>query len=401
MALIAVTHHQQMQPRVMTLVHDSHTYGGMELHMLMVLKYLDPARYTPTVYVPGYTEPYWTTPQQFINEIQEMGVKLLRPPHPGRLPGISFARDLFHTRQLFKQAGVNIVHIHTNHPKGARKATIAARMAGVGAVLRSEHLPPTHFGLTAAVRHSTRLFDMLTDCVIAGSQACYDEQVAAMGRKKVHLSFYGIELDRFNPSHDVQEAKRRLGLSPSLPVVGAIGRLSELKGHTYFIKAAERVLKKYGPVNFVLVGDGPLRQELTEQVAASGLGPYFHFAGYQKDTIPYMEAIDVAVMPTSINEGISLAMLEFMAMGKPMVATDDPSFSETVVDGESGLIVPKRDSEALAGGILTMLREPELAHTLRREALRLVHGRFNIRRQVSELMDLYDFYLQTPQRARV
>lgn len=389
MAVMA-THRRMSRPRVVTLVHDSHTYGGMELHMLMLLRYMDRTRYTPSVYVPGYTEQYWSTPQQFIDEVLALDVPLLRPSHPGHTKGLSFARDVARTRRLLRQASTDVIHIHTNHPRGGRKVTIAAKLAGVQAIVRSEHLPPTHFGLTPWTKRSTQLFDTMTDSLITGSRACFDEQIHEMGRKNVRLSFYGIELDRFSPNHDTHAAKLRLGLDPALPVVGAIGRLSELKGHTYFISAAERALKEYGPLNFLLVGDGPLRQQLTEQVSSSGLGEHFHFAGYQKNTIPFMEAVDIAVMPTSINEGISLAMLEFMAMGKPVIATDDPSFEETIVNGESGLIVPKRDSNALAAATLQLLRDAELASSLRREALALVHTRFNIRRQVDEMMALYD-----------
>jgi glycosyltransferase involved in cell wall biosynthesis len=278
--------------------------------------------------------------------------------------------------------------------------TIGARLAGVGTIVRSEHLPPTHFGLTAGTKLSAWLLDTMTDCIIAGSRACYDEQVGTMGRKKVRLSRYGIELDRFDPQHDVSAAKRSLGLDPALPVIGAIGRLAELKGHTYYIQAAARIVKEFGPANFLLVGDGPLLPQLTEQVARANLGQYFCFAGYQRDTIPFMQAMDLAVMPSSINEGISLAMLEFMAMGKPVIATDDPSFEETVVDGVSGLIVPKRDGNALASAILRLLRDASLAGVLRTEALRLVHTRFSIRRQVEDLMDLYDSYLGALEHAR-
>ncbi len=112
----------------------------------MPLRYMDRQRYAPAVYVPGYTEPFWATPQHFIDKAESLDLPILRPPHPGRIPGLSMQRDLLNTRALFRRADVDVVHIHTNHPNGARKVTVAARMAGVPTVVRSEHLPPTHLG---------------------------------------------------------------------------------------------------------------------------------------------------------------------------------------------------------------------------------------------------------------
>ena len=86
-----------------------------------------------------------------------------------------------------------------------------------------------------------------------------------------------------------------------------------------------------------------------------GLGSQFHFAGFQPDTVPYIQAMDIAVM-SSISEGISLAMLEFMAMGKPVVATREPSFEETIVHNKSGLLVALQDSDGLAAGIVISVR---------------------------------------------
>lgn len=386
--------HRNGQPRQLVFVHDSNTFGGMELHMLLLLRYLDRRRYEPGVYVPGYTEKDWATPQRFIDEVKALGIPILRPPHPGFTPGMSTLRDVFDTSRLLRGNRTHLMHIHTNHPRGARKIQVAGKLAGVKAIVRSEHLPPTHFGLTAATRILTPVFDRMTSCLIAGSQACFAEQVEIMRRRNVHLSIYGVELDRFDPQHDVADAKRRLGLDPAIPVVGAIGRLSELKGHRYFIDAAAQVRQEYGqPINFLLVGDGPLRQELESQVDRLGLRDCFRFAGFQSDTVPFMQATDIATMPTSIDEGISLAMLEYMAMGKPMIATNDPSFEETVVHGQSGLIVTKKDSKELAQAITSLLCDRQLAERLRNAALEIVHKHFNIRRQTDEMMDLYDSLL--------
>jgi Glycosyltransferase len=378
-------------PLPVAFVHDTNVYGGVELHVLMLLRYLDTRRYTPAVVVPGYTDIHRSSPQRFIDETAALGVPILRPPHPGDQAVVSFLRDVSNLRRLFREHGTRVVHVHTCRPEGARKAIIAARLAGVPAVLRSEHVPPS-LEMKRHTRTIIKPIDRMTDYVVVGSEVCREEQIRLLARdpKKVHLAYYGIELDRFNPEHDVRAAKIKAGLDPDLPVVGAIGRLAEMKGHTYLIDAAARIVKEYGPVQFLIVGDGPLNQPLKEQVARLGLEKYFHFAGFQANTIPFMEATDIATMPSALNEGISLAMLEYMAMGKPMVSSDELSFKETVEDGVSGIIVPMRDADGLAEGILTLLRDPELAARIAQNGLNRVRDTFNIRWQAENLMSLYD-----------
>ena len=93
------------------------------------------------------------------------------------------------------------------------------------------------------------------------------------------------------------------------------------------------------------------------------------FAGFQEDAVPYMQAMDVVVMP-SLWEGFSISMQEFMALGKPMVVSDHHSFKEAMVDGEHGLIVPMRDGPALADGVLRLLKDPGLRVALGAAACR-------------------------------
>lgn len=393
-----------MTTRRVVFAHDTNAYGGMEVHVELMLSRLDRDRYEPAVYVPGFTEAEWSSPQRFLDAVERLGVPILRPPHPGHRVGVSFARNTIAIARLLRSYGADIVHVHTNVPNRPKAVHLAARLAGVPCVVRSEHLPPSHFGVDRSTKVTARGLAAISDAVVVGSESCRIEQIDLLGRsaRLVRLLEYGIDTSRFDPDTNPVVAKRALGFDPEIPIVGAIGRLAPLKGHRYLIDAVPRIIEAVGAVRVVIVGDGALRRELAAQVAALGLIDVVTFAGYQADTAPYIAAMDVATMPTSIDEGVSLAMLEFMAMRRPVVATDDPSFGETIVNGESGLIVPKGESEPLADAIISLLLDRRHAESIAAAGRRVVVERFDVQRQAEGLMDLYDELLDgSPRRASV
>lgn len=371
-------------------VHDTNEFGGIELFMLKLARHCDRARYDVAVMVPGYRDPFRSSPQEFIDLVHRSGIRLLRPPDPGEEPGWSFWNDIRNLYRLLRENKIDLVHVHTPSPHRAIKVTLAAKLARVPLV-RSEHLPPSFWRLDSPrVRWGARVVGWLSDRIVPGSRACYREQVELLGRpaRKLNELSYGIELQRFDPAHDVRAAKTALGLDPATPLVGKIARLSPEKGYVYLIDAAALVLGEYGPVNFLLVGEGRQRAELEAAVRERGIADRVVFTGFVPDTVPYMQAMDVAVM-SSVNEGVSLAMLELLAMGKPMVASTEASFVETVRHEEEALLVPLADSRALADGILRLLRDRGLARRLSAAALRRAKD-FDIGTSTERHMSLYE-----------
>jgi L-malate glycosyltransferase len=115
---------------------------------------------------------------------------------------------------------------------------------------------------------------------------------------------------------------------------------------------------------------------------------HVHFAGFQQDVLPFLQAADVGAMP-SLFEVFSLAMLEFMALGKPVVAFDHPSFLEAMRPGREGLIVPTGQSHSLAEALVRVLDGPELARSLGTAAARRVRSNFTIDRLAADMAQLY------------
>ena len=377
-------------------VYEGVAYGGTEEYILMMLRYLDRNRYTPIVVTSGYN--YRFLPHQFVDKVDELRVPRLHTAIEQHSRLGSSIGDILNTTRLFRDTQTDIVHIHNQRPDGGRRATIAACLARVRGVIRSEHLPPSS-NLKPWSRMLLKPQDWLTDYIVAGSDACWHEQIELAGRspRKTRRIFYGIEVDRFQPNHDVATAKREFGLDPAIPTVGIIARLAPEKGHVYFFDAAARVIREYGPVNFLVVGTGRLEAELRAQVNKLGIEQYVHFLGFANDTIPFIRAMDITAM-SSVSEGISLAMLEFMAMAKPVVATAEPSFAETIVDGESGVLVELKNADALAEGMMRVLRDPEFAAAISRGAYERVRAEFDINGNINRFMELYERLVQPAAR---
>jgi glycosyltransferase involved in cell wall biosynthesis len=370
--------------------HDSHGFGGMELYLFRLIGHLDPDRFTCALLVPGFRSENRSSPDEVVDEARARGIPVLRPPDPGSTPGLGSARELAATVGILRRHRPDVVHIHTCRPTGARRVTVAARLAGVPGLVRSEHFPP---GVTATATDWWRVrpFDWATDRIVTGSDGDRADQLSLLRRPsdKVVRLHNSIPLDGLDPDHDVCAAKVRLGLDPGVPVITNVGRLVEQKGQRHLIEALPRVIERCGPVNAVIVGDGPLHGALDGLARRLGVADAVHLVGFQDDVTPYLRAADVASMP-SLFEVFSLAMLEMMALGKPVVASDHSSFTEAITHEREGLIVPREDSGALADALVRLLGDPRLRQSLGAAAAARVRAQFGIERLAGEVMDLYD-----------
>ena len=375
------------------LVHDSNVFGGMEAYMLRLARFLSASHYRPHFLIPGYNDVYRASPQRLIDEANALGIPVLQPPHPGDIPGISTLKDIINIRRAFKHAEIDVAHIHTNHPESARKMMIAARLAGIRAIVRTEHLPPSFYGHTDRLR-SIHLFDRYMDRLITVSEANRREQVELFKRdaRKTVCIHCGIELERFNPCHDTVAAKRSLGLDPTVPVVGMVGRLCPQKGQSYLLDAAARVIRQVGEVNFLLVGEGPDEPDLRAMAAELGIHERVHFAGFQSDPVPYMEAMDIAVL-SSISEGLPLTLMEYMTLQKACVVTDLPCYQGVVEDHKNGIIVAMKSGEAFAEGLVSVLEDPLLRSKLAVSARLFALQMFSMETNTRQTLALYDSLL--------
>ncbi len=172
---------------------------------------------------------------------------------------------------------------------------------------------------------------------------------------KVRIVPNGVDPEKIKPSENQAELKRQFGLGEA-PVVLFVGALIPRKGLSFLVEAAKQVAKTHGDVRFVLVGDGPLKTQLTVDLAANNLSGNFLFkSGLTEESLAKMYGCaDVFVLP-SIQEGQGIVLLEASAAGKPVVAFDIGGVNEAVVNGETGLLVNRGSSGELAEALLKLL----------------------------------------------
>ena len=199
---------------------------------------------------------------------------------------------------------------------------------------------------------------------------------------------YGVDLDLYSCRNGVKK-REELNLNAFDPVIGVVGHLSEVKGHTYLIEAAPKICKKFPDVKFVFAGSGPQRETLEKQVKNLNLSSNFHFLGVRRDIPELLNIIDIFVLP-SLFEGLPNVILEAMASSKPVVASAVGGIPEAVQHQVTGLLVPPKDPDALADAILKMLADREWATNMGKEGRKRVEEFFSIENEVKKIQQVYD-----------
>ena len=171
----------------------------------------------------------------------------------------------------------------------------------------------------------------------------------------------GIDTRRFCPA-DRSAARRELGLDENTRLLGIVATLRSWKGHDDLLDAFARLAAP--EAQLLIVGDGPRRQALEEKTKAMGLGRRVRFTGQQRNPERWLQALDIFCLPSYANEGVPQALLQAMLVGLPIVTTPIGSITEAIVDHETGLIVPPRDTAALAQALARLIADPELAARL-------------------------------------
>jgi sugar transferase (PEP-CTERM/EpsH1 system associated) len=304
-----------------------------------------------------------------------------------RNPGF-ITRDLL---SLFARVRPHIVH---SRNWTSIEAVLAARLARIPAIVHSEHgrdvLPFTSEPLRR--RLFRRACYGLADRVFAVSRSLKQELVSTLGISEdlFKVIYNGVDTRLFCPSSEKRNAQRKnLGISETKVVVGCVGRLDLVKDHVTVLRAAEIAVNQGSDLLVILVGDGPQRDPLEQQVKAMpALRNRVIFGGRTFDATQWLHAFDVFALP-SVFEGTSNTLLEAMATGLPVVATRVGGNMELVEENRAGLLFEVSDFQGLAVHLKRLAASSDLRQNLGAAARKHVEEHFRLERMINNYSDMY------------
>lgn len=237
------------------------------------------------------------------------------------------------------------------------------------------------------------------DHLIAVSRATKNEMVeAGVSPELISVIHNAIDTDAWRPFPENQAFRNELRISPSVPVVGYVGRIMPEKDLDTWVRAAARVGQQYPEAQFVLVGEGKddqTLQQLTDLASILGLTGRVHFPGYRENLLPVYASFDVFFL-SSRREGLPNSILEAMALGVPVVTTDVAGAKELVVDKKTGYVLPQGDVENLASAIARLLSNTFLKKQMGRAGRERIEQEFSFSTRLRRVEDLYARILKRP-----
>lgn len=351
--------------------------GGSQTHLVQVMRFLDRERFAPLfVCLSGKGE--------LLDNVRAAGVEVLTPGAGRAYKGFGLAQRIAALTRELRARRIDIVHSYLL--RANLVGSISARLAGVPILLCSKRGCHERRGSELVM---AKVGNALADRIPCNAEAVrtfvHENEGCDVGRMPVIPS--GIDADRFQPLAP-GDYVARLGLPAGRKLIGIVTRMRTRKGVEEFIRAIALVRQNEPDAHGVIVGEVPADDWIEKLVAELGLQDHLTLLGRRSDMPEVLSAFDLFVL-SSHDEGMSNAVLEAMAMELPVVATDVGGTGEVVRHGESGLLVPSKDPQALAAGITTVLADPARAQRMGVLGREIVCQRFSARAMVRQMEDLY------------
>lgn len=357
-----------------------HVHGeisGGEKSLLVLWENLDRTRFRPLLAAP--------CPSPFSDQARSLGVDVRAMSFPRlrelfRTAGFMTIQDV--RRLILKE---NILIVHGNTTQTNLTGSLAAIGTGCRTVWHERTLPGAEWDVD-------RWLGFLPDRIICNS-AAVARRFRSHGNAVVILN--GVSLERFRPGAGGDTLRGALGVGGDELLVGIAGNFTPLKGHEIFIRAASCIATQEKTLRFCIVGDETFadnkgRHEVLRTLVRNlGLEKRMQFLGYRDDMPAIMDALDILVAPSYL-EACSRAVLEAMAAGTPVVATNVGGNPELVEDGVTGILISPGDCDALAKAILRLACDPALRHQMGAAAKKRAEGAFSVARQVHQTQAVYE-----------
>jgi len=353
--------------------------SGANISLLVLLKHLDSSHFKPIVYLP----PREARPIYEDFRIQGIPVELVPMERPSwktvSWENFRYVASLLPTawklRKRFRNQEIELVVLNGIWNLQGALAALSLRVPIVWWI-REEHFPGW------VIRILAKIIEVMAEQTVAISESLRERFYGQKEIKRLNVIYNGVECvegHRFTPV-----SREELGLRAGDRVIGCVGPLYPPKGQIHLIRAAARIVSQRHRVVLLLVGGELERQlgysqQVRQEIQAFGLEKHVRLLGFRKDIPALLEHVDIYVQP-SISEGFGRAVVEAMWDGCPVVASAVGGLREIVVQGETGLLVPPADSQALARALLTLLDDGEVCRRMGAAGKQRVLDLFDIRK---------------------
>jgi glycosyltransferase involved in cell wall biosynthesis len=316
-------------------------------------------------------------------DAERTGVDFMRIPELRRDPaGLDDVRALAALVRLFRARRPDVVGTHMS--KAGALGRVAARLAGVKVIVHTYHAKAFYvfdrrWKETATIAAERALTRLSSGSIVVSEKQRRDFVELKIDRpERLRVVRYGLKLEPLLAADARPRTLRaETGVPETARLVGVVGRLVKIKGQDVFIRAAVEIARRFPDVYFILAGGGESQREYETLAAELGLESRFRFLGWRRDVPQVLANLDVVVLPTVNDfEGTPLAVIEALAAGRPVVATDVGGVSEVVRDGETGLLVPIKDPDAIARSVARLLDEPMTSRLLATKGRELVSDQY-------------------------
>ncbi|MBA7510030.1 N-acetyl-alpha-D-glucosaminyl L-malate synthase [subsurface metagenome] len=285
-------------------------------------------------------------------------------------------------KKIIRKNSIDIAHLHSSHAHAL--GLLAAKSSGNCKVVLSRRVDfPIKKNILSRAKYSN------VDRIIAISERVKRVLVTdGLPEEKIDVVYSGVDIQRFQ---NVKANRLISELTPNRDklIIGNIAALTWDKDHKSLIEAARIVVDEFSEVIFLIAGEGPLRREIEILIKKFNLKEKVKLLGFRQDIPEILSVLDLFVLSSSW-EGLGTSLLDAFASRVPVVATNVGGIPEIVRDGVNGILVPPGNPDALAGAVISLLKNRDLARQMAEEGFRLVKEKFSIERMVEETRKIYD-----------
>src|SRR5213593_283172 len=359
------------------LVHATDIMAGGERSLLNLVRHLDRDKFDARVVCDATDE--------FVKAVRETGTPVHRVRFPGlRRPGLAAWRAVRDLLASCRMAGGTVFHANT--PRTNLYAAAAGRLARVPVVWHCRNL------LEAWMWDTDRMFAWLPDRIICNSDAIASRFAGSRWQHRVRTILNGVDLAEFHPDISGATVRDELGWTRN-PLIAATSRLDPEKGHETLLEAMCTVAKQIPERRLLIAGIASVNQAtrhaaLQRRISELKLDGVARLLGFRRDIPQLLAAADICVLPADA-EACGRVLFEAMAMTKPIVATASGGTPEIIVDAVTGVLVPPKDSRALAEALVALLKNPARRHAMGAAGRERVTKHFSIEAHVQKTMGVY------------